>query len=209
MSKPTDKTSAQSLFLRAFRDNPAGPPAADWPNPATFRRWLKQDSFREALAAIRDALRFQADLHVATAAAQAAKNLQASLPTAASLDPESATQLTTQLKAITNLLRLAHLRQRFPADSQPTRQPAATETVNDNPPERDFGPEGNLVARQVAADPNRGANGILCNPGRLKSYMLLAARSCRDYDQFLVGFPEELKRMRGGAENPTPRCEKV
>jgi hypothetical protein len=207
MSKPTDKTSAQSLFLKAFRENPAGPPPADWPNPGTFRRWLKQPAFRDALAAIRDALRFQADIHVATAAAQAAKNLQAALPAAAAannaLDPDCAAQLTAQLKAITNLLRLAHLRQRFPSDPQPAAQ-ATDDRPAHSPRERDYGPEGNRVLRQVQADPNRGPGAILNDPSRLKSFMLLAARSCRGYDQFLVGFPEELAHFRGDAKTPPP-----
>src|SRR5712672_1544504 len=116
MSKAEDKTAAQTLFLRAFRQNPAGPPAESWPAPGTFRRWLKKQSFRNDLAAIRDALRFQADLPVATAAAQAAKSLQTRLG-AGPLNADSAAAPTTQLKAITALLRLAHLRQRFPADT--------------------------------------------------------------------------------------------
>src|SRR5258706_85417 len=97
MSNPEDKTAAQTLFLRAFRYNPAGPPPQDSPAPGTFRRWLKKESFRKALASIRDALRFQADLHVATAAAQAAKSLQAALPAAAPLDPPAVDLTATEI----------------------------------------------------------------------------------------------------------------
>jgi hypothetical protein len=172
MSNPEDKTAAQTLFLRAFRESSAGPPPQDWPAPGTFRRWLKKESFRKALASIRDALRFQADLHVATAAAQAAKNLQAALPTASPLDLDAAAQLTTQLKAITDLLRLAHLRQRFPADA-----PSADES------------SGHCINQP-------GYGEIVHNPDRLKSLLLLFANDSPEYDQFLAAFPEELDDIR-------------
>src|SRR5258706_724129 len=200
MSNPEDKTAAQTLFLGACKDNPTGPPPQDWPAPGNFRRWLKKESFRKALASIRDALRFQADPHVATAAAQAAKSLQAALPAAAPLDLDAAAQLTTQLKAITDLLRLAHLRQRFPADAAPAQSSA------DPSDSSDLHAQAKLPAGwgHILNDPNRAFAAILNDPKRLKGYMLLAARNTRDYDQFLVAFPEELKRYRGDApDSPT------
>jgi hypothetical protein len=222
VSKPEDKTPAQALFLRAFRENPTGPAADKWPAPGTFRRWLKKTSFRKDLAAIRDALRFQADLHVATAAAQAAKSLQSSLGSAP-LSADTAADLTTQLKAITDLLRLAHLRQRFPADADPSHTSAGGTTAADDdrratdneygtptdlsPAEKTLNRSANNVLAQVAqrveSDPKRGWTSILNDPHRLRCYMSLAARSCTDYDPFLVSFPDILQRIRTQYPNRT------
>jgi hypothetical protein len=102
-------TRAQTSFLRAFRQNPAGPAPADWPSPAILRRWLRRPAFRRALQSVQDVLAFQADFHLTVAATHAARKLIAT--------DDAASPLTHQdVRQLTQLLRLAHLRQRFPAD---------------------------------------------------------------------------------------------
>src|SRR5688572_1235985 len=101
-------TRHQTIFLRAFRDHPAGPPPELWPSPAVFQRWLTRPHFRKSLQSTLAALRFQTDLHLAIAACQTARQI-ASRP----LTQDSG--LSTQDSNL--LLRLHHLRQRFPAAS--------------------------------------------------------------------------------------------
>jgi hypothetical protein len=106
-------TRHQTLFIRAFRDHPAGPPPELWPSPAVFQRWLTRAHFRKTLQSTLAALRFQTDLHLALAACQTARQI-ASAPAAPPTPPDA-----------TQLLRLHHLRQRFPAardlaDTEPT-----------------------------------------------------------------------------------------
>jgi hypothetical protein len=99
---------AQTLFLRSFRKSPYGPPQDQWPTPAVLRRWLRKPAFRNALQSLREVLRFQIDFDLASAAAQAARRLT---------HPTPGADLTHQdVKRLSDLLRLAHLRQRFPAE---------------------------------------------------------------------------------------------
>jgi hypothetical protein len=102
---------AQTTFLRLFRDNPAGPPAADWPSPAILRKWLRHDAFRRALDTLRDTLQFQADFQIARAASLAATRLAAAGDSAGDLS-------SADLKKLAELLRIAHLRHRFPTPLQ-------------------------------------------------------------------------------------------
>ena len=60
-------TRAQTIFLRAFRTNPGGPPPSLWPTPAILRKWLRRPGFLRALNSILDTLRFQSDFHLANA----------------------------------------------------------------------------------------------------------------------------------------------
>src|SRR5690242_19187323 len=115
MSDATPVSRAQKLFLRAFRQNPTGPAPADWPTPGVLRRWLKSRRFKKALVATRDAIRLQTDFHLASAASSAARALQTTITpaTAADLDASTLTDLAKTLKSLTDLLRLAHLRERF------------------------------------------------------------------------------------------------
>jgi hypothetical protein len=99
-------TNAQTLFLRAFRHHPAGPPPEAWPSPAILRRWLQRPAFLEALDAIRAGLRLRTDLHLTAAAVRAAQQLQT--PPA----PDSP-QGTVEYRRSLSLLRLAHLRETF------------------------------------------------------------------------------------------------
>jgi hypothetical protein len=99
-------TNRQSSFLRAFRNNPAGPPPDQWPSPLILRKWLRRQAFRAALESLRDTHRFQTDFHLAAAASAAAKALTA---TDTPLTPDA-------LKTVSQLLRLAHQRERHPTE---------------------------------------------------------------------------------------------
>ncbi|MCW3005270.1 MAG: hypothetical protein JWQ20_4568 [Conexibacter sp.] len=117
MPRITGTSNAQTTFLRLFRTHPAGPPPETWPNPALLRRWLRRPAFVTALNSLREALRFQVDFHLAAAAAQAAQRLTT---------PGESPLTTLDLRRLSELLRLAHLRQRFPAATAaaPTASPA-------------------------------------------------------------------------------------
>ncbi len=107
MPKVKGNTDAASTFLRAFRKSPAGPPPHKWPAPSVLRRWLRRPAFRAALRSIQQTLRLQSDFHLTTAATLAA----------AKLDPKDDAITPQSLDKLTQLLRLSHLRQRFPTDS--------------------------------------------------------------------------------------------
>jgi hypothetical protein len=100
MPRVPETTDRQTLFLRAFRTNPAGPDPADWPSPAILRRWLRKPAFIAALRSVQTALRFQTDFQLSSAANNAARKL-------AHHDADLSTQ------DLNRLLRHAHLRQRF------------------------------------------------------------------------------------------------
>jgi hypothetical protein len=212
MSNKPNSTRAQTLFLRAFQQNPAGPPSQDWPAPAVLRRWLKNDDFSETLAGIRDAFRFQTDFHIASAAASAARTLQAAVaPIAAAAAPavpsnDPAADLDKHLRSLTGLLRLAHLRQRF------STQPAPAIAVEDN------GEDDSVRTNSKGINPKTGlppmkwnpnwtdephviAN-IFCDPdpNRLKAYMLLLTmRGRKGFEKFLAAFPDELEKAQQNA----------
>jgi len=230
MSDQPKATRAQNLFLKAFRQDPAGPPSQEWPAPAVLRRWLKNDNFRQTLADIRDALRFQADFPLASAAASSARTLQAAVApiaiaatsavaaTSAAATPTNSTatapDLERQLKSLTGLLRLAHLRQRFATDAQPaTTAQASSAAAADT--QWDENIEGYNPDPNAKNDPRTGlppfkwnpdwtdkprtiAN-IFCDPdkSRLKAYMcLLTSRGVKGFEPFLAGFPEDLARVQ-------------
>src|SRR5512141_1716787 len=65
----------QSAFLRALIKSPDAPPPEVWPKPVIFRRWLRKPGFRAAMDSLRDSLRYEADLHLAYAARNAARAL--------------------------------------------------------------------------------------------------------------------------------------
>src|SRR5437870_3898469 len=100
-------TRAQTLFLRTLSKSQFGPRAQDWPSPAVLRRWLGQPGFVNALDSVRDALRYQADFQLLSAAASASQILHTS---ACSDDHEAA---GAKMKAFADLMKLAHLRERF------------------------------------------------------------------------------------------------
>jgi hypothetical protein len=206
MSDHPTATRAQKLFLRAFRDNPAGPPPSDWPAPAVLRRWLEDETFRQTLTSLRDTLRFQTDFYIATAAASASRTLQTTIAPLATRPPAEAdapaqtnptpVDLDRQLRSLTSLLRLAHLRHRFttaPTDDRPDPSPKT---------------DGKKTFTPVAWNPNwtdrpdHIAN-IFCDPdkSRLKAYLVLQViRGRKDFAPFLTAYPEELANALEHAE---------
>jgi hypothetical protein len=107
-------SSTMNTFLRAFRQNPAGPPPDQWPSPAILRRWLRRPAFQQALISLRKVLQFRAEFHLAAAAANAAHTLHSTAPT----------QESQSHKRLIDLLRLSHLRLRFPIEDDDFRIPS-------------------------------------------------------------------------------------
>jgi hypothetical protein len=112
-------TDRQSNFLRACAKDPTGLTPKDWPSATVFRKWMRRQGFRLAIRGIRDSLRYQADLHIASASAAAAKLLSAAVNDGTVISDEQVQRLRgarEQIQSLTTLLRLAHLRHRFSAD---------------------------------------------------------------------------------------------
>jgi hypothetical protein len=107
-------TRAQTNFLRACTKDPWGLTPSDWPNAITFRRWMRRATFRKAIKGVRNALRFQADLHLAAASAAAAQALNQSL--VSGVDIQKLATQREQIQYLTTLLRLSHVRERFSRD---------------------------------------------------------------------------------------------
>src|SRR5438046_1984497 len=105
MPRIAGTTNAQTEFLRAFRNNPAGPPPEKWPSLSVLRRWLRRPAFGRALACMREVLHLRAQFHIAAAADQAAQMLAAST---------QETPLTAhQTKQLLDLIRLGFVQKRF------------------------------------------------------------------------------------------------
>ena len=104
-------TNAQTKFLRAFRTDPHGPSVDKWPSPAVLRRWLRRPGFCDAMASIRDAMRYQADFQLLAASASAAHGLHTSISTG---EPEA-----KRMKVMGDLMKLAHVRERFAPEEPP------------------------------------------------------------------------------------------
>jgi hypothetical protein len=111
-------TKTQRAFLRALHENPGSPPPDLWPAPAILRRWLRKPGFRTALETVRDTLTFQAEFNFAAAVSDAAQRL------ASARDKPLSHQ---DLRAITQLLRLAHAKNRFPVRNLNLQSPATFE----------------------------------------------------------------------------------
>src|SRR5687767_7496439 len=105
MSDIAATTRAQTNFLRACAKDPWGLAGKDWPNAVTFRRWMRRATFRKALKGVRDALRFQADLHLTAAAAVAAQALTEQV-TNPKTDEDAFARQRDQLKDLITLLKL-------------------------------------------------------------------------------------------------------
>src|SRR5437870_4335310 len=100
-------TRAQRKFLKEFCNGPHGPRVMDWPSPAILRRWLRKPGFRAALRSLMGVMRFQADFQLASAAASASHYLQSSV-----FDSDHK-EGRGEMKVLADLLKLAHLRERF------------------------------------------------------------------------------------------------
>jgi len=206
MSNQPNSTRAQKLFLQAFRDNPAGPPPSQWPAPSTLQRWLRNENFRNTLNQYRDTMHFQADFHIAAAATTAAKSIHSTItPTTDTPNstPTDAPDLTKQLKSLTDLLRLSHIRQRFTNHPEPT---ATDEGDNNSKAKCHHVPRPGITWHDA---PHVIAN-IFCDDdkGRLKAYMLLLTmRGVKGYEPFLAAFPEELARAKENAEKHYPSTQ--
>lgn len=94
-------TRAQTIFLRALREDPTLPAEA-WPTPFIFRKWLRRPAFRRALLSLREACRFRSAYHLASSAADASTLLHAYLHNADGYDLEN-----DQVSFLSNLLRLS------------------------------------------------------------------------------------------------------
>ena len=142
-------TDAQSKFLRAFRLSPTGPAKDDWPSPAIMRRWLQSRSFVKALDAVRKVMRYTADFQLVSAAASASQSLHMVVN---SPFLESQTKL---LKALGDLLRLAHLRQRFACidfKPPPLRESALLANLRHAHPDSPLGEAIELMDKMLGND---------------------------------------------------------
>jgi hypothetical protein len=115
-------TRAQTLFLRAFRQDPAGPPANEWPSPVVLRRWLKRPGFCGAMNSILRAMRYKADFHLTAAAASGANLLHGAVLGG---DPSEARK---HIESLIHLLRMNHIRQRF-AEPLPQAPPTDRDLI--------------------------------------------------------------------------------
>ncbi|MCY2950505.1 MAG: hypothetical protein NTU53_00820, partial [Planctomycetota bacterium] len=115
-------TPRQTIFLRSLVQSPPDPAA--WPSPTILRRWLRRPPFLRALDTLRQTLNYASDLLLAYAASSAALALhQPPLP-------DSSQSKIDNPKSKIDLLKLSHLRQRFPSaitTPTPRRAPDPTE----------------------------------------------------------------------------------
>ena len=112
MSDLPGTTRAQTIFLRACSKDPIGLCGKSMPSATTFRRWMRRPRFRRAVKEIRDALRFQADLHLSAAAAAAARTLTGPVADDGA-DEEQQQRQREHLRDLLSLLKLVHARERF------------------------------------------------------------------------------------------------
>jgi hypothetical protein len=106
-------TRAQSIFLRALRENPSLPPE-QWPTPFLFRKWLRRPAFRRALSSLRDANRFRSAYHLSRSAADASTILHAYLRNADGYELSA-----EQVSFLSNLLRLSQSAERLDPSPKP------------------------------------------------------------------------------------------
>ena len=110
-------TRAQTIFLRALRENPSLP-ADHWPTPFLFRKWLRRPAFRRALMSLRDANRFRSAYHLSRSAAAASTLLHGYLQNEKGYELED-----SQISFLSTLLRLSQSADRLdpPARPKPTQ----------------------------------------------------------------------------------------
>jgi crotonobetainyl-CoA:carnitine CoA-transferase CaiB-like acyl-CoA transferase len=88
---------------------PSPPRSGKRIKPLAQGRWLRKPAFKAALDSIREALRFNAEFYLAIGASRAAQTLGTAQQAALTSD---------DVKTLSELLRHAHLRQRFPTDAK-------------------------------------------------------------------------------------------
>ena len=130
MSDIKGTTRAQTLFLRKARNNPHGPAPDSWPSPIVLRRWLRRPAFCAALETIRNAHRFRADLHLASASSSAAQSIESAALDPIPVDPNPIANRKLQIANACSLLRLDYLRQRFSPFVPPSRPRKAKSPIN-------------------------------------------------------------------------------
>jgi hypothetical protein len=146
MPNVTGTSRAQTLFLRAFHTHQNGPPAELWPSPAILRRWLRRPAFRSALESVLAALRYQTDFHLAVAACHTARMIA---------DGAALGEIENTPPKPDQLLKLNHLRQRFPGQPTPSALPAPA----DDPDEPADPPKPRLSEREWVRS-IRGEEGV-------------------------------------------------
>jgi hypothetical protein len=117
-------TRAQTIFLRSLKTSSSGALDAQWPSPVILRRWLRKPGFLHAMRSVRSALWYQADFQLLAAATSAAQALQTTIAGG------NYEEQTRQLAALGNLIKLAHLRQRFASASDPEPMRRSLEIIN-------------------------------------------------------------------------------
>jgi hypothetical protein len=110
-------TNAQTKFLRSFIKNSNDCTPHSWPAPAVLRRWLRRPGFIHAMESLKQAIRFQSDFQLILSAAQAATEVERSV-----LDQDPNNEQARQIAALSNLLKLAHTRERFAPPPPPPPQ---------------------------------------------------------------------------------------
>ncbi len=105
-------TRAQTYFLQAYLRRPLGPNAELWPAPGVMRKWLRSAPFRRAMTSVREVQRMQAEMHLTAASVAAARAMQDLVGGAVS-DPTVLEAQSKHVTALTNILRLTHVWQRF------------------------------------------------------------------------------------------------
>ncbi len=123
MSNLPGTSRAQTKFLRSLRTDAFGPGVEKWPSPAILRRWMRRPGFLNAMRSVREAMRYQADFQLLSAAASAAHVLHTSV-----IAGDHASQ-TQEFKAMSELLKLSHLRQRF-AQPEPPVEPRGNDLLD-------------------------------------------------------------------------------
>jgi hypothetical protein len=124
-------TRAQRIFLKQFCKEAHGADMSHWPAPAVLRRWLRRPTFRAAMRSLLGVMRFQTDFQLASAAATASHCLHMNM---CSGDPDT---LRERNKGLSDLLKLAHVRERF---SRLTHKPVDPFDDEDEENEPTWGP---------------------------------------------------------------------
>ncbi len=106
MSDFKGTTRSQTNFLRKLKRGQFGMVHDGWPSALLLRRWMRRQRFRELLHSMIESLAMQADLHLMSAGAQAARTLEKTL--AGGIDEST----RSQFSALVSMMRMTHARLR-------------------------------------------------------------------------------------------------